>query len=46
MNATKTLWTQVLVVCSFALAFVWGATQWTAAALGYQAQQSQQWDHS
>ena len=43
MNATKILWTQVLVVCSVALAFVWGATQWTAAALGYQAQLGRPW---
>ncbi len=43
MNATKILWTQVLVVCSVALAFVWGATQWTAAALGYQVQLGTPW---
>ena len=43
MNATKILWTQVLVVCAVALAFVWAATQWTAAALGYQAQLGRPW---
>ena len=45
MNATKILWAQVLVVCSVALAFVWGATEWTAAALGYQAQLGRPWFH-
>ena len=45
MNATKILWTQVLVVCTVALTFVWAATQWTAAALGYQAQLGRPWFH-
>ena len=43
MNATKILWGQVIAVCAIALAFVWAATQWTAAALGYQAQLGQPW---
>ena len=43
MNATKILWGQVVAVCAIALAFVWAATQWTAAALGYQAQLGQPW---
>ena len=43
MNATKILWGQVIAVCSIALAFVWAATQWTAAALGYQAQLGAPW---
>lgn len=37
MSATKILWGQVLAVFAIILATVWGATQWTAAALGYQA---------
>lgn len=37
MSATKILWGQVLAVFAIVLAAVWGATQWTAAALGYQA---------
>jgi len=36
VNATRILWGQVLTVCSIALAFIWAATQWTAAQLGYQ----------
>jgi len=43
MNATKILWGQVIAVCAVALAFVWVATQWTAAALGYQAQLGVPW---
>ncbi|MBV9840624.1 MAG: conjugal transfer protein TraG [Sphingomonadaceae bacterium] len=43
MNATKILWGQVMAVCTVALAFVWAATQWTAAALGYQAQLGTPW---
>ena len=43
MNATRILWGQVVAVCSIALAFVWAATQWTAAALGYQAQLGAPW---
>jgi type IV secretion system protein VirD4 len=37
MSATKILWGQVLAVFAIVLAAVWGRTQWTAAALGYQA---------
>ena len=43
MNATKILWGQVVAVCAIALGFVWAATQWTAAALGYQAQLGAPW---
>ena len=43
VNATKILWGQIIAVCSIALAFVWAATQWTAAALGYQAQLGAPW---
>lgn len=38
MSGTRILWGQVLAVCSIVVAGIWGATQWTAAALGYQAQ--------
>ncbi len=43
MNATRILWGQVLTVCFIALAFIWAATQWTAAQLGYQAQLGHPW---
>ncbi len=43
MSVTRILWGQVLTVCSIALAFVWAATQWTAAQLGYQAQLGHPW---
>ena len=43
MSATKILWGQVIAVCAVALAFVWSATQWTAATLGYQAQLGAPW---
>ena len=33
MSATKILWGQVITVFLIVLAGVWGATQWTAAAL-------------
>ena len=43
MSATKILWGQVLAVGIIVLAFLWGATQWTAWALGYQAQLGAPW---
>jgi len=43
LNATRILWGQVLTVCFIALAFIWAATQWTAAQLGYQAQLGHPW---
>ena len=43
MPATKILWWQILVVALFVLATTWGATQWTAWQLGYQAQLGAPW---
>jgi type IV secretion system protein VirD4 len=36
MRATKILWGQILLVLLVTIGSVWGATQWTAAQLGYQ----------
>jgi type IV secretion system protein VirD4 len=44
MTATKILWGQVLIVFLIVLAAVWGATQWVAWRLGYQAQLGQPMD--
>jgi type IV secretion system protein VirD4 len=38
MSGTQILWGQILAVCTIVVAGIWGATQWTAAALGYQEQ--------
>lgn len=38
MSATKILWGQLIVVLLIVLSAVWGATQWVAWRLGYQAQ--------
>jgi type IV secretion system protein VirD4 len=43
MNATKILWTQILLVSAVALAFVWGATEWTAWRLAFQPQLGHPW---
>jgi type IV secretion system protein VirD4 len=43
MSATKILWGQVLVVCTVVLAFVWGATEWTAWRLAFQPQLGRPW---
>jgi type IV secretion system protein VirD4 len=43
MSATSILWGQVIVVLLIVLAAVWGATQWTAAALGYQPELQPVW---
>jgi type IV secretion system protein VirD4 len=43
MTAGKILWGQVSLVFLILLASVWGATQWTAAQLGYQAQLGAPW---
>lgn len=43
MHATTVLYGQVLVVLAITLSGVWGATQWTAAALGYQARLGAAW---
>jgi type IV secretion system protein VirD4 len=37
MSGTKILWGQILVVAALTLGGVWGATQWTAWQLDYQA---------
>lgn len=43
MHATTVLYGQVIVVLAITLSGVWGATQWTAAALGYQARLGAPW---
>jgi len=43
MHSTKILWGEVIAVGAIALAFVWGATQWTAWRLGFQAQLGPPW---
>ncbi len=43
MNATKILWSQIIIVCGVVLGAIWTATQWTAQALGYQAALGHPW---
>jgi type IV secretion system protein VirD4 len=43
MSAGKVLWGTILVVFLVVLAAVWGATQWTAAALAYQPELGRPW---
>jgi len=43
MSATKILWGQVITVFLIVLAGIWGATQWTAAALAYQSELGPAW---
>lgn len=43
MQATGVLFSQVLTVLGIVIAGVWGATQWTAAALGYQLRLGAPW---
>lgn len=43
MHATTVLYGQVLVVLAITLSGMWSATQWTAAALGYQARLGAPW---
>jgi type IV secretion system protein VirD4 len=43
MSASKILWGQVTAVALLILAGVWGATQWTAAALAYQPELGEPW---
>ncbi|WP_274923630.1 conjugal transfer protein TraG [Pseudomonas aeruginosa] len=43
MHATTVLYGQVLVVLAITLSGLWSATQWTAAALGYQARLGAPW---
>jgi len=41
----KILWGQITAVFAIILLFIWGATQWTAAALGYQPELGEPWFH-
>ena len=43
MTAGKILWGQVALVFLILLVGVWGATQWTAAQLGYQIHLGAPW---
>jgi type IV secretion system protein VirD4 len=43
VSATKILWGQLLVIGIIVLFGVWGATQWTAAALAYQPELGSPW---
>ena len=43
MSATKILWGQVITVLLIVLATTWGATEWTAWRLGFQAQLGTPW---
>ena len=43
MQGTSVLFGQVLAVFSIVISGVWGATQWTAAALGYQLRLGSPW---
>ncbi len=43
MSATKILWGQLTIVFAIVLVTLWGATQWTAWRLGYQAQLGPPW---
>src|SRR5580692_8538819 len=43
MPATKILWGQILTVCAVTLAFLWGATEWTAWRLAFQPQLGPAW---
>jgi type IV secretion system protein VirD4 len=43
MSATKILWGQIIIVSLVALACIWSATQWTAAALAYQSELGHPW---
>lgn len=43
MQGTNVLFGQVSVVFGIVIAGVWGATQWTANALGYQARLGAPW---
>jgi type IV secretion system protein VirD4 len=43
LTATKILWGQILVVFAIVLATLWGATEWTAWRLGFQAQLGPPW---
>ncbi|BCH21619.1 conjugal transfer protein TraG [Mesorhizobium sp. L-8-3] len=43
MSSTRVSWGQVIVVFTIVLVAVWGATQWTAWRLGFQAQLGSPW---
>ena len=43
MSATKILWGQILIILLIVLAAIWGATQYVAWSLGYQAQLGAPW---
>lgn len=43
MSATKILWGQILIVFLIVLTTIWGATQYVAWSLGYQAQLGEPW---
>ncbi len=43
MQASKILWGQVIIVLLIVLGAVWGATQWTAHALGHQPELGPPW---
>src|SRR3546814_50270 len=43
MQGTNVLFGQIAVVFGILIAGVWGATQWTAAALGYQVRLGSPW---
>ncbi len=43
MSATKILWGQILTVLLIVLAAIWGATQYVAWSLGFQAQLGAPW---
>ena len=43
MPATKILWGQIIIVSLIVLLTVWGATQWVAWRLGFQAQLGEPW---
>jgi type IV secretion system protein VirD4 len=43
MSATKILWGQIIAVLLIVLAATWGATEWTAWRLGFQAELGSPW---
>ncbi|EKS6588477.1 TPA: conjugal transfer protein TraG, partial [Pseudomonas aeruginosa] len=43
MQGTNVLFGQIAVVIGIVIAGVWGATQWTAATLGYQVRLGSPW---
>jgi type IV secretion system protein VirD4 len=43
MSATKILWSQIIVVFTVVLGFLWGATEWTAWQLAFQPQLGPPW---